>query len=93
MEVNGKTVEVGKNDIFVCPPRFFSWILLSFIGFHLRGSLCHQLHAYAEYPAITSRCVWNRAMMYVDKVSVIRMTSEEMLFYAKFTELVRSLSG
>ena len=31
--------------------------------------------------------IWNRAM-YVDKVSVVKMTEEEMLFYAKFTDLV-----
>ena len=32
--------------------------------------------------------VWNRAM-YVSKVSVLKMNEVDMVFYAKFTDLVR----
>lgn len=86
MEVNGKTVEVGKNDIFVCPPNSVVDII-EFSSDFTCVALCVTNHGMQNI--LRSHVnVWNRAM-YVDKVSVIRMTSEEMLFYAKFTELVR----
>ncbi len=86
MEVNGKTVEVGKNDIFVCPPNSVVDII-EFSSDFTCVALCVTNHGMQNI--LRSHInVWNRAM-YVDKVSVIRMTSEEMLFYAKFTDLVR----
>lgn len=86
LNINGKVIEIGKNDIFVCPPNntldimevspdfACTAVCLSNLG------LQNILHSHIS--------IWNRAM-YVDKVSVVKMTAEEMLFYAKFTDLVR----
>ena len=64
MDINGKVVEVSKNDIFVCPPN----------------TMLDILEVSGDFACVA---------MYVNKVSVIKMTEEEMVFYAKFTELVR----
>lgn len=86
MEVNGKVVEVSENDIFVCPPNSVIDILEVSPDFAC-VALCvtnrgmqNILHSHIS--------VWNRAM-YINKVSIVRMTEDEMLFYAKFTDLVR----
>lgn len=86
MDINGKVIEVSKNDIFVCPPNTMLDILEVSEDFACvamcvtnRG-MQNILRSHVN--------VWNRAM-YVNKVSVIKMTEEEMVFYAKFTELVR----
>lgn len=86
LNINGKVIEISKNDIFVCPPNNTLDIMdvspdfactamcLSNLG------LQNILHSHIS--------IWNRAM-YVDKVSVVKMTEDEMLFYDKFTDLVR----
>lgn len=86
MEVNGKVVTVNKNEIFVCPPNSvidilevsadFACVALCVTNRGMQNILRSHISA------------WNRAM-YVDKVSIVKMTGDEMLFYAKFTELVR----
>lgn len=86
MDINGKMIEVSKNDIFVCPPNSIVDILEVSEDFAC-VALCvtnrgmqNILRSYVN--------VWNRAM-YVNKVSIIKMTVGEKLFYDKFTELVR----
>lgn len=86
MTANGKEVEVHKNEIFVCPPNSTVEILEVSPDFAC-VALCVTSHGMQNI--LRSHVnVWNRAM-YVDKVSVIKMTESEMVFYAKFTELVR----
>lgn len=86
MDINGKVIEVSKNDIFVCPPNSvidvlevspdFACVALCVTNRGMQNILRSHVN------------VWNRAM-YVSKVSIIKMTMEEMLFYAKFTDLIR----
>lgn len=86
MDINGKVIEVSKNDIFVCPPNSvidvlevspdFACVALCVTNRGMQNILRSHVN------------VWNRAM-YVNKVSVIKMTMGEMLFYAKFTDLIR----
>lgn len=86
MDINGKVVEVGKNDIFVCPPNTMLDIL-EVSGDFACTAMCVTNHGMQNI--LRSHVnVWNRAM-YVNKVSVIKMTEDEMRFYDKFTELVR----
>ncbi len=86
MDINGKIIEVSKNDIFVCPPNSVVDILEVTPDFAC-VALCVTNHGLQNI--LRSHInVWNRAM-YVNKVSVVKMTNEEMLFYAKFTDLVR----
>jgi len=86
MGINGKVIAVGKNDIFVCPPNSVVDILEASSDFAC-VALCVTNHGLQNI--LRSHInVWNRAM-YVNKVSVVQMTNEEMLFYAKFTDLVR----
>lgn len=86
MDINGKVVEVSKNDIFVCPPNTMLDIL-EVSGDFACVAMCVTNRGMQNI--LRSHVnVWNRAM-YVNKVSVIKMTEEEMVFYAKFTELVR----
>lgn len=86
MDINGKVIAVGKNDIFVCPPNSVVDILEVSSDFAC-VALCVTNHGLQNI--LRSHInVWNRAM-YVNKVSVVQMTNEEMLFYAKFTDLVR----
>ena len=86
MTANGKEVEVRKNEIFVCPPN-------STVEIHEASAdfacviLCVTNHGMQKILR-SHVSVWNRAM-YVNKVSVIRMTEMEMQFYYKFTDLVR----
>lgn len=89
LNINGKVIEIGKNDIFVCPPNNTLDIMEVSPDFACTAmclsnlGLQNILHSHIS--------IWNRAM-YVDKVSVVKMTEEEMLFYAKFTDLVRLVS-
>lgn len=86
MDINGKVIEVSKNDIFVCPPNSvidvlevspdFACVALCVTNRGMQNILRSHVN------------VWNRAM-YVNKVSIIKMTVGEMLFYAKFTDLIR----
>lgn len=86
MYTNGKVVEVGRNDVFVCPPNTTLDILEVSDDFAC-VALCVTNHGMQNI--LRSHVnVWNRAM-YINKVSVIKMTEDEMAFYAKFTELVR----
>ena len=86
MDINGKVIEVSKNDIFVCPPNSVIDVLEVSPDFACMA-LCVTNRGMQNI--LRSHVnVWNRAM-YINKVSVIKMTEEEMAFYAKFTELVR----
>ena len=86
LDVNGKIVEVNKNEIFVCPPNTILEIMEVSDDFAC-VAMCVTNHGMQNI--LRSHVnVWNRAM-YVNKVSVIKMSEEEMAFYDKFTELVR----
>lgn len=86
VDVNGKVVEVNKNEIFVCPPNSVLDILEVSKDFACTA-MCVTNHGMQNI--LRSHVnVWNRAM-YVNKVTVIRMTEDEMLFFDKFTDLVR----
>lgn len=86
VDINGRITEVNKNDVFVCPPNTMLDILEVSSDFACTA-MCVTNHGMQNI--LRSHVnVWNRAM-YVNKVSVIRMTEDEMAFYAKFTELVR----
>ncbi len=86
VDINGKVTEVSKNDIFVCPPNTMLDVLEVSEDFACvamcvtNHGMQNILHSHVN--------VWNRAM-YVNKVSVIKMTEGEMAFYEKFTDLVR----
>lgn len=86
VDINGKVTEVSKNDIFVCPPNSMLDVLDVSDDFACvamcvtNHGMQNILHSHVN--------VWNRAM-YVNKVSVIKMTEEEKVFYDKFTDLVR----
>lgn len=86
LNINGKVVNIGKNDIFVCPPNTTLDIVDVSTDFACTA-LCVTNHGMQNI--LRSHInVWNRAM-YVEKVSVVKMTEAEMLFYEKFTDLVR----
>lgn len=86
MDINGKVSEVNKNDIFVCPPNTMLDILEVSDDFAC-VAMCVTSHGMQNI--LRSHVnVWNRAM-YVNKVSVIKMTEGEKEFYDKFTDLVR----
>ena len=86
VDINGKVVEVSKNNIFVCPPNSMLDILEVSDDFAC-VAMCVTNHGIQNI--LRSHVnVWNRAM-YVNKVSVVNMTEDEMVFYDKFTELVR----
>lgn len=84
--INGRNIEVSKNNIFVCPPNTTLDVLESSEDFACTAvcvtnrGIQNILHSHIGE--------WNRAM-YVNKVSVIKMTPDDMLFYAKFTDLIR----
>ena len=85
-EINGKRIEVGKNDVFVCPPNTVLDIVEVSQDFACTA-MCVTNHGIQNI--LRSHVnIWNRAM-YVNRVSVIKMTESEMKFYDKFTELVR----
>ena len=75
LNINGKVIEIGKNDIFVCPPNNTLDIMEVSPDFACTAmclsnlGLQNILHSHIS--------IWNRAM-YVDKVSVVKMTEEEM---------------
>lgn len=86
LNINGKVVNIGKNDIFVCPPNTTLDLVDASPDFACTA-LCVTNHGMQNI--LRSHInVWNRAM-YVEKVSVVKMTEAEMLFYEKFTDLVR----
>lgn len=84
--INGRIIEVQKNDIFVCPPNTTLNVLESSEDFRCTAmcvtnrGIQNILHSHIGE--------WNRAM-YVNKVSVIKMNANDMLFYEKFTDLIR----
>ncbi len=86
VDINGKVTEVNVNEIFVCPPNSVIDILEVSPDFACTA-MCVTNHGIQNI--LRSHVnVWNRAM-YVNKVSVIRMTESEMRFFDKFTDLVR----
>ena len=88
--INGKTIEINKNDLFVSPPNTTLDILEVSPDFAGRA-ICVSNHGIQNILR-SHISVWNRAM-YVDKVSVLSMTEGDMEFYKKFTELVRLCLG
>lgn len=90
LDISGRTVEIGKNEIFACPPNTVLNILEVSPDFACRA-LCVTNHGIQNILR-SHISVWNRAM-YVDKVSVVRMTQEDMEFYKGFTELVKLCLG
>lgn len=86
LDINGKITEVSQRDIFVCPPNTVLDIVEVSPDFACTA-MCVTNHGMQNI--LRSHVnVWNRAM-YVNKISVIKMTESEMKFYDKFTELVR----
>ena len=86
VDINGKVTEVNTNEIFVCPPNSVLDVLEVSSDFACTA-MCVTNHGIQNI--LRSHVnVWNRAM-YVNKVSVIRMTESEMRFFDKFTDLVR----
>ena len=90
LDISGRKVEIGKNEIFACPPNTVLNILEVSPDFSCRA-LCVTNHGIQNILR-SHISVWNRAM-YVDKVSVVKMTQEDMEFYKGFTELVRLCLG
>ena len=89
-DINGRIVQMNKNEIFACPPNTVLDILEVSPDFSCRA-LCVTNHGIQNILR-SHISVWNRAM-YVDKVSVVKMTEVDMEFYQKFTELVRLCLG
>lgn len=85
-DINGKVVEVMKGDIFICPPNSMIDIVEVSEDFACTA-MCVSNHGMLNI-LHSHISVWNRAM-YVSKVSVLKMNDADMVFYAKFTDLVR----
>ncbi len=85
-DINGRIVEVEKGDIFICPPNSMLDIVEVSDDFACTA-MCVSNHGMLNILR-SHISVWNRAM-YVSKVSVLKMNEVDMLFYAKFTDLVR----
>lgn len=84
-DINGREVEVSQNDIFVCPPNTTLDVLEASPDFACTA-MCVTNHGIQNILR-SHISIWNKAM-YVNKVSIIKMTEVDMKFYAKFTELV-----
>lgn len=84
--INGREVEVCKNDIFVCPPNTTLDVLEVSSDFACTA-MCVTNHGIQNILR-SHVSVWNKAM-YVNKVSIVKMTESDMKFYTKFTELIR----
>ncbi len=85
-DINGKLVEVVKGDIFICPPNSMIDIVEVSEDFACTA-MCVSNHGMLNILR-SHISVWNRAM-YVSKVSVFKMNEADMVFYDKFTDLVR----
>ena len=85
-ELNGREIKVERGDIFISPPNSILDIKEVSADFACTA-MCVSNHGLLGILR-SHISVWNRAM-YVSKVSVLKMNDVDMLFYAKFTELVR----
>ena len=85
-ELNGREFKVERGDIFISPPNSILDIKEVSADFACTA-MCVSNHGLLGILR-SHISVWNRAM-YVSKVSVLKMNDVDMLFYAKFTELVR----
>lgn len=83
---NGNTLLVEKGDIFICPPNS-TLDIVEVSGDFACTAMCVSNHGMLNILR-SHISVWNRAM-YVSKVSVLKMNEVDMVFYAKFTDLVR----
>lgn len=86
LAIGDREVEVGKGDIFICPPNTMLDIREVSDDFACTA-MCVSNHGMLNILR-SHISVWNRAM-YVSKVSVLKMNETDMVFYAKFTDLVR----
>ncbi len=85
-ELNGRTIEVEPGDIFISPPNSTLDIVEVSEDFACTA-MCVSNHGMLNILR-SHITVWNRAM-YVSKVSVLKMNKTDMVFYQKFTDLVR----
>ena len=86
VEYNGNILLVEKGDIFICPPNS-TLDIVEVSGDFACTAMCVSNHGMLNILR-SHISVWNRAM-YVSKVSVLKMNEVDMVFYAKFTDLVR----
>ena len=86
VEYNGNILLVEKGDIFICPPNS-TLDIVEVSGDFACTAMCVSNHGMLNILR-SHISVWNRAM-YVSKVSVLKMNEVVMVFYAKFTDLVR----
>lgn len=86
IRVGDRQVEVERGDIFICPPNTMIDIV-EFTHDFACTAMCVSNHGMLKILR-SHISVWNRAM-YVSKVSVLKMNEADMVFYAKFTDLVR----
>lgn len=84
--LNGREILVEKGDIFISPPNSVLDIIEVSSDFACTA-MCVSNHGMQNILR-SHISVWNRAM-YVSKVSVLKMNEADMVFYAKFTDLVR----
>ncbi len=84
--LNGREIWVEKGDIFISPPNSMLDIMEVSDDFACTA-MCVSNHGMQNILR-SHISVWNRAM-YVSKVSVLKMNEADMVFYAKFTDLVR----
>lgn len=85
-ELNGREITVEKGDIFISPPNSILDIKEVSEDFACTA-MCVSNHGLLGILR-SHISVWNRAM-YVSKVSVLKMDEVDMVFYSKFTDLVR----
>ena len=85
-ELNGRELTVEKGDIFISPPNSILDIKEVSEDFACTA-MCVSNHGLLGILR-SHISVWNRAM-YVSKVSVLKMNEVDMVFYSKFTDLVR----
>ena len=85
-ELNGREFTVEKGDIFISPPNSILDIKEVSEDFACTA-MCVSNHGLLGILR-SHISVWNRAM-YVSKVSVLKMNEVDMVFYSKFTDLVR----
>lgn len=85
-KMNGETVEVHANEMFLCPPNVviedimvspdFAYVALGITTRGMQAFLQNNLN------------LWNQAM-YVNRVKVLKFSERDILFYKKFYELIR----
>lgn len=85
MSLNEKIIELKENDLFICPPNMILSNVMVSTDFEYTAiaitdtALQSFLRSYMQ--------VWNNTV-YVNKIYVIHMENEDIVFYKKFYELV-----